>query len=448
VSTATAAAPAQAATGRSERVLWLAWLVIRVAGLALITGVLFYPLVDKDVVYYHVWALMLQSGHLPWRPDFEIEYPPGVLPVMLLPGGFPVFELEFVVLAFVADGVITRTLWRRRPNGAAVWLWVLTPILLGPVVWLRLDIFVALALVGFVRCLRTGRWRLAGACLGVAALLKLWPVVLLLVLWRQIPASRRRTVLAATLGTIAAAVVPVVAWGGEPGLHYMLAYQGGRGLEMETVWAWPAVLAHSVDFSFPLVPGHGAVEVPLHGALGVAFSLILPAMLAAATAWSWSRTGRARLTPETATLLAVAVVLVGSKVLSPQYVVWAVAVVALALAAVEGPLRPCHRRVAVATGALAVTTQVIFPFLLEYVYLGWLRGDLAATAHALAVVIWFALVLDWVCRGETAALPTQLEMSSSRRPEDEGPNKAVTPASAPVTPMPAKPAKNEVEATT
>lgn len=39
------------------------------------------------------------------------------------------------------------------------------------------------------------------------------------------------------------------------------------------------------------------------------------------------------------------------------------------------------------------------------------------------------------------------ETVSRRRPLDFGPNRAISPASRPVTPIPAKPAKNETETT-
>jgi hypothetical protein len=399
----------RADSDRGERLMWIAWVLIRLAGVALITGVLFYPQVDRDVLEYQSWAHLLYAGQLPWRGGFRVEYPPGVFPAMLLPGGLSVFELQFIGLALLADALVARSLWRNRPRGLGSWCWLLLPIALGPIMWVRFDVFVAAALVGFVACLRTNRWRAAGACLAVATLLKLWPIVILVVVWRLIPADGRRRVAGWAIGITTLATVPVLAWGGGSGLKWMLDFQGGRGLEIETIWAWPAVLAHSLNPSVQLVPGHGTTEVPIAGAVAIAMTLLLPALLAAVAAFTWFDP-RKRFTIASATLLTVAVVLIASKSISAQYVVWAVAAVAIAIdEAPVGSRRRCWHLIAAST-ALAVTTQVLFPFLFLYAYLGWFRGDLAVTLHAEAALVWIGVVLNFTLRRpEQLLLPTTPE---------------------------------------
>jgi hypothetical protein len=393
------AASVPADSARGQRWMWAAWVVIRLAGVALLAGTLFYPPVDQDVINYTFWAHQLYAGHLPWQ-GFNVEYPPGVFPLMLIPGGVDGYELQFIAIAMVADAFVTRTLWRSRPRGVGSWLWLVLPIVLGPLIWVHLDIFVAAALVGFVVALREGRWRTAGACLAAATLLKLWPIVALVVLWRLIPAAGRRTVAAWTIGVVAVVTIPVVAYGGGHGLLWMLHYQGGRGLEIETVWAWPVVVAHWLGATIHPVLGHGGVEVRISGLVSAAATLALPLAVVGLTAYVWRDRGR-RLTVGSATLLTVAVALVGSKVLSPQYVIWALALVAVVID--EGPARSVRSRgwLVGATIALAATTQLVFPFYFVDIYFTSLAGVVVTTVHAVAVLAWFGAVVRYVVSAPT-----------------------------------------------
>jgi hypothetical protein len=401
---------------RGRRWMWVAWILIRLAGITLLAGTLFYPPVDQDVIKYTFWAHQLYAGHLPWR-GYNVEYPPGVLPLMVIPGGVVVYELQFIALAMIADAYVAAMLWRSRPRGIGSWLWLVLPIALGPLVWVHLDIFVAAALVGFVVAVRAGRWRTAGACLAAATLLKLWPIVALVVLWRLIPAAGRRRVAAWTIGGVAAVTLPVVAYGGGHGLAWMLHYQGGRGLEIETVWAWPVVVAHWLGATVHPVLGHGGVEVQISGLVSAAATLALPLAVLALTAYVWRDRGR-RLTLASATLLTVAVALVGSKALSPQYVIWALALVALVIdERSERSLRSSAWLVG-ATITLAATTQLVFPFYFVDVYFTSVAGVVASTAHAIAVLVWFGVVIRYVINASAAAAEALAgqEHASSEQP--------------------------------
>jgi hypothetical protein len=387
---------------RGWRATWATWLAIRFAGLMLLTGNLGYPQVDRDIFVYNDWARALLAGHLPWQ-SFNVEYPPGVLPFMAIPGDERVYELLFITLAVLADAAIMALLWRARPRGLGSGMWVLLPIALGPIIWVRFDICVAAALVGFVVALREQRWRTAGICLAAATLLKLWPLVLLVVAWRLIPRSGRRAVLGWTLGGIGALTVPVIGFGGGSGLLWMLRYQGGRGLEMETVWAWPVIVAHAFGAALRPVPGHGTTEVPISGVVSYAVSVVLPLAIVAVVAYVWRDTGR-RLTVASACLLAVSVVLIASKVLSPQYVVWACALVAVVLDEVPARSKRERIRLAIATLFLAATTQLVFPFHFLALYLALASGVFSATIHAEAVVLWVVVVAHYVSTTPAAEL--------------------------------------------
>lgn len=375
------------------------WLALRLVGVILLAGTL-YPYVKGDVTYlYAIWANALHHGLLPWRHNFFIEYPPGVLVFLALPGASVTYEVEFVVLALLADAVIAVALWRKRPSGLGFWLWALVPVFLGPVMWVRFDIFVAAALVGFVLFLERARWRLAGLCVAAATLLKLWPLVLVAVVWPLVGAKHARRVMAWAIGGVLALTVPVLAWGGASGLVKMLRYQGERGIESESLWAYPSQLVHRSPTA--LAPAHGSLELAVSGVWAVVGSLLLPLAVAVVLGCCWWDRGR-RLSIRSACLLAVSVVLVASKVLSPQYIVWVVAVVTLVLDADDGWSRKERRLLFGATALLAVTTQWLYPITL---FQSWPHVETSAlvalSAHAFGALAWFVVAIRYVVRCPT-----------------------------------------------
>jgi hypothetical protein len=374
------------------RSVWLTWLLVRLTGLAAIAGLGGYPPADNDVVRYSFWAVSLHGGHLPWS-SFPVEYPPGILPFLELPGRMFSYEVEFVLLAFVADAVILTILRRTSARGLGQWLWLVAPLALGSTFWLRLDIFVAAALVGFVVAIRSGRWRTAGACLAYACLLKLWPLVILAVAWRVIPAEGRRRVTGWCLGVIAAATLPVIAWGGGSGLLAMLNYQGNRGLEVESVAAYPFMLAWSIGHHVAPAYGHATMEFAVGGIAGALASLALPAALVALAAYFW-RDARARVSIASVTLVCTLVVLVASKMMSAQYLVWVLALTALVVDDHVGIQTWSRWPLAVVATTGAALTQWIYP-------LNWgkvvVEGGTAVmavlTVRLVVLAVW--LVLAW-----------------------------------------------------
>jgi glycosyl transferase family 87 len=393
--------------------MWTCWAAIRLLGALILVGHVLYPQVDASVTAsYGYWAHELYAGHLPWR-GFNVEYPPGVLPFMALPGTGTVYELQFVALAIAADFTIAKLLWRSGPRGIGSWFWLVLPIVLGPVMWARLDIFVAAALIGFVVAVREARWRTAAVCLAGATLLKLWPIVVLIVVWRLIPPTSRRTVAAWTVGVVTTVTVPVIAYGGGHGLLWMLRYQGARGLEIESVWAWPVIVAHSLGAAIRPLPGHGGLEVPVSGTVSLAITLVLPLALAGVTAYVWHDRGR-RLTVGRATLLTAAVVLICSKVLSPQYVIWACALTVIVID--ESPTRDirAHTRLVIATLLLAATTQAVYPFSFFALYFATPWGVLAASLHAVATLVWAGAVIQYTTTASGVDIPEPRSEHESR----------------------------------
>jgi hypothetical protein len=377
-------------------VLVLAWLVSRGIGMAYITV---FPGVADDVTIYGRWAQEVAAGRVPYV-DFDIEYPPGILPLLALPSpSLDVYRQCFFAAALVTDALVMWTLSRsQRPLGSLLWLGA--PLALGAVFWSRLDIFVAGALVLAVVAAQGGRWRWAAAALVAAASLKLWPMVLLAAFFWLVPRGSRTGYVATAATATGLVVLPLVALGGLPGLRWMLEYHEERGVSPE---ALAAVLMHGARIAGdgpPLVTGHGAVEFPASSwpwLLQLTSILLLAGCVG--VLWLALRL-RASADPARLMLLTVTTVLVFSKVLSPQYVVWVAAAAALV---VDGAGAERQRKaILVASFGLLISTQYLWPIGLPELLAGSVFGYVAAGVHAAGVVI-FALVVLRTCGGRANA---------------------------------------------
>jgi hypothetical protein len=197
----------------------LAW----VALLALIEARVYgRPDAVVDVALYQKYAQTMVSGLLPYR-DFAFEYPPLALVPILLPvllGGGVTEDTTYrqlFALAISAIGMVTVivTMWSivalrrsRRDTAVAAVVLAASPLLLGPLMVGRYDLWPALFAAATIWLLATGRPRWAAVALGLGVLAKVYPVVLapfaIVYLWRV--AGRRE---AAWFTAITGAVVAI-----------------------------------------------------------------------------------------------------------------------------------------------------------------------------------------------------------------------------------------------
>lgn len=361
--------PVKVARGEvSDRQLEIGWVLTRLWGMAALFSVFPYDHgwpVDVDVVgAYYDWSVKLWAGAVPYRGFFPL-YPPGIIPFLALPPySVGAYKAEFLLLAFAADALIMNLLLRsRRVRGAS--MWIAAGVLLGPIIWTRLDIFVAAALVGALVSVERGRYRLAGLLIGFAALIKVWPVLLVLVWLRAVPSGRRLRLVGATALTVVAGTVPVLAAaGGVQGMWDVLQAQAGRGIELESLFALPLYVIANLGHYVPVVLSV-SFEFAGHAA-GVVSDVASVAFISAIAACLW-KAGRNRPPMPSLSgwmLLLAAVLIVTAKVLSPQYWTWVVACAALYVDSIP------RRKALVWTVALAlVMTQVLFPFgLMDLIY--------------------------------------------------------------------------------
>lgn len=336
-----------------------------------------------DVKTYNRWSQAFASGHFPLH-DPLWQYPPGAAIVIALPRivrgitGLSYYS-AFYAMALLADLItflmVVYRCWHtaersratgvttRRIDYTGAWAYVVAIFMLGPMVYGRYDIVVAMT-AAFGLAVTTGSakwtWRLRGIAIGFGAVLKLWPAALAVGLPKR--ADGRRALLWAGI----AALLPVLALSAAlPGAFGFLSGQQNRGLEVESVLATPFLIARHLGYPGVIRHQYGAFEITGPG-IG-AVLLCCEALTVAGFAWLlwWRR--RADLVPGRwstalyydAALTAVMIAIVTSRVLSPQYLVWVVALIALCLTLQESALRgPCWLLLA----AISLT-QVEFPLL-------------------------------------------------------------------------------------
>jgi hypothetical protein len=371
--------------------LWSAFLAVH--GWVAVLGVAVVPIESfHDVDLYRWWMWQgLAQGRWPVLDDPSV-YPAGAIVPMLLPAlvtavSTPGYAVAWSVLVTALDAAALGLLLARTGSTRAGWWWTAFLLLIGPVGVGRLDGVVAPLMVVVLLLgtdTRPGS-RAAAALATWGAWIKVAPGALVL----PLAAAARRPVRDVVLpvAAVCAAVLAAVAAGGGLGrVGGFLLDQGSRGLQVESVAATPFVALALVRDDVAIVLNQGLVTYEVAGpgttaAAHVADALLVAAVLAVAAALVLARrrgVADAALLPASLTLLVVLVA--ANKVGSPQYLMWFVAPVVVALARSAVPPRRWVVPAATTTLVAAALTQVVFP----WGYPGLLTGDVWVTT-ALAV---------------------------------------------------------------
>ncbi|MEE1793157.1 glycosyltransferase family 87 protein [Streptomyces sp. BE308] len=291
------------------------------------------PDVTVDVsVIYQGWYDVLRTGTYP-RDDVTWQYPPAAALAVLSPALLPFLEYTaaFFVLVLLCDALVLGLLLYagRRPGmrDAGAWVWVAGVPLLGPTAYARYDLMVAAVAVA---ALLTGvrHPRVLGALAGFGALLKVWPVLLLVGTGRG-RATRRAWASAAVTGAVVAGACAVAA----PGAFAFLAFQRERGTEIESLGALVFHGARRFGWEGRVELHYGSLEflgpyVPVVSTLALGLSVM---------AFGWLLLWRVRArefsahAPADAAFTAVLLFTTTSRVISPQYLVWLVGLAAVCL---------------------------------------------------------------------------------------------------------------------
>ncbi|MDQ3589450.1 MAG: glycosyltransferase 87 family protein [Actinomycetota bacterium] len=351
---------------------------------------------SNDLAIYRDAGEAILGGQIPYR-DFFIEYPPGSLPAFVPPALFSVdragyitlFASEMALVLVVA--LVLTALAARKLRG--LWAWpvpaltfVAAAIMLYPVAVTRYDAVVALTLAGgALGAALGGRYvYLAYASLGLGAAAKLVPAL------ATVPLARREAArgYAVFFGVLVLFFAPAVLLGGDRFLN-SFAYHAERGLQVES-------LAASILLKLGWVSGisfeYGAFEVQGRG-VGLASSLSLPMtgvllLITALVMYRHHRRGGldAGRFPRYAAALILAFML-GSKVLSPQYIIWLLPLVPLGAEGLAGA------GVSLIFLTACWTTTQVFPIHYGDLLNGRYPGpDLLLARNLLLVILWALLL--------------------------------------------------------
>lgn len=340
-----AAAPVHAAVqlpfGRSLRLpqpVWIgiAWALTRLFLIEQLVWA-YHSGFKSDVWIYRSWSgWILRTGSLPTGPMWQ--YPVGAALIFLIPHlQLAHFGAIFSALMVLCDLGITCTLTvvgSRERCFRGCWAWLAMTMAFGPVIYMRFDLAASLAAVAALAVIWTKeRQRLFGVLVGLGVLIKVWPVLALL-------ASRTRRKLIRAAGFCAATVIAVIGvssifLGNTLGF---ISHQSVRGLEVEAVAAtpWFAVDAFT-HRPISIQTGSGCTELagqlPFEVASALRVMMLVLALVIAGWWISRCRRGLSATGARDAVFTAVLWYVIVSPVLSPQYMIWLMAVGALAICA-------------------------------------------------------------------------------------------------------------------
>jgi hypothetical protein len=320
-----------------------------------------------DTPVYEGYGTAVEDGAFPYR-DVAIEYPPGAVAAFVLPalasddseGYRDAFEALMALcglLAVVLTAVALRGLRASRARTlAALGLVGVFPLLLGPVVLTRFDLYPAALLAAAVAALVHGRDRLGSGLLGAAVAVKLYPAVVVPValawIWRRRGRGEAVACAAILVGVVLAVFLPFLVAAPRE-LAESVGHQLSRPLQIESLGAALYLAAHHLfGLDVEMRSGHGSQN--LHGAGTAVLAVLASAVQIGALVWIWLQRPETRddLVRWSAAAL-VAFVALG-KVLSPQFAIWLVPAVALV-----GGLRGA--RAGALLAAALVLTQLWFP---------------------------------------------------------------------------------------
>lgn len=337
------------------------------------------PDLTGDVALYRDVSARVLRGEVPYR-DFDLEYPilsivPMLLPRFALGSGdvdLAAYDGAFVLMNAALTGLLALVLGRfalvtvGRPQRVLALFALLIALTAHLVAW-RYDVAPALLSSMGLLALVLGRPTLAGGLIGVGIATKLYPAVLVPIglVWLLGQGRRSESVSFASAATAAAVVpfLPLVLLAPDATTGF-LAFQAGRGFQIESVTAGLLELGSmlgvtpvGIEFAFktyqvtsPLIP----LLVPLQAVVTVGLQLALAALM-----WLHIRTNphadRSSRCLVAFSLAALVAFMVTNKVLSPQHLVWVVAIAPM----IAGRAVPL-----LVAGAAAISV-LVFPMLYE-----------------------------------------------------------------------------------
>jgi hypothetical protein len=343
--------------------------------------------------------------------DVQPEYPPGAFPLFLIPlliGGaanYPaMFALEMAVFDLIGCVLVVKCAESR----AVVWpgpllasvLYTLVTAALYPVLYTRFDLVPAVLVLGAVSCLHRQRPRTSAVLIGIAGAVKVWPLALVPIWlgWAALHGGKKRVLRAGAWVASGALLtsLPMLPLARSNALSF-LQFHAARGIQIESTWATLALVLSQLglasvrrEFNFGafhlagrLASVFATISTPVMLVLALA-----PQALALARRFRSERRGipSARAFDYAATG-AVLGLLIGGKVLSPQFMLWIATLLPLM---VEGPVDFFF------VLAIGILTTAIYPYLypaLAQEAPGHTLALITLGARNLLLMAWYGIAL-------------------------------------------------------
>ncbi len=406
----------------------LLWIGSRLTMLALFFSV--ELTVWWDVYYYFTKVSALAGAGL---AHTLMEYPTPVvwllqLPFLLGGGDQTAYVALFMVLMGLFDAALTIWLWVRgwrAGSTAGAYYWMVFVALIGPLVYTRFDLVPSfLAAAALLLLARTPA--VSGGLVAMGAAIKLWPALLVAGLFGR---RRGRSAVWTGFGVTGVVLVALsLLAGGWDRLISPLTWQDERGLQIESVWATPAmvnVLAHPARYVIQ-ISQYQAYEVygpGVEAMLTVATVATLVGALAilALGVRAWRSPGHDLHTGAMIMTAVIAVMIITNKTFSPQYLVWLGGPLAVLVVSRAG--RPRGSRIPggevallVLALVLALLTQLIYPG-----FYGWVTEagpgtgrtvmTLVLAARNIGMLVFTVMVFAraWTLLGATGPDPDEAE---------------------------------------
>ena len=294
------------------------------------------------------YASLVMQGQVPYV-DFSLEYPPLALLFFVLPrlasSSIIIYTILYkaeVLLAILIGLFLIYLLARRL--GKAPWkmmlVYTLCIIAVGPIVAEQFDIFSAILTLGSLYAYILGKNKTAWALLALGALTKIYPLFLAPVY--LVIALRNRQYRAAGSGILTALLIGVIFAGpfvivGSDSIKSLVEYHLQRGIQLESTYSSFLLIFDKLGLTqVNTVFNFGSWNLaggPVD-ALTKLSSYLLVILLLIAYWFIYRRTkpGKSQSTRIGAyALLVLCIVLITSKVLSPQYLIWLIPLLPLVL---------------------------------------------------------------------------------------------------------------------
>lgn len=355
----------------------LGWVATRAWVLLSGFGIIFYPeseFLFSDVRLYDWWAGNIADSRFPIN-DPMWQYPPLAAVVFLAGYLIAGNTVGFVFLATLADLAIFVLLAQRgreQNNWNPALIWMVAPLLIGPIILGRFDVFVTLAAV--VALLSIAQPRKFGIAIAVGALLKVWPLLLLL----ATPKGSALKVIAWFAATFAGGSLLLSIWWDDS--FSFIGGQRSRGLQIESVGALPYQLWNAGPSKVTSAFQFGAIEVVADGTQVVSLVITLIGVALLGVLFYWRIFGKLNsANPADIVFLAVLISIVSSRVLSPQYMIWVFGLLAVCAFNPQKNFREITILLAISTGL----GQIIYPWWYASLQLGEV---LTVSAHTVRIL--------------------------------------------------------------